>query len=120
MMPVFEKMLDNVSNCGSREPNTCHAAARTSFCKNTWGGSDVASDTKAASRLKAAIGIVHLSGIFTLPNRKHPCGCIISDRGRKVSHKGETRPRAARFDRSPRSPGRFCSRHLPYPALAGG
>jgi hypothetical protein len=48
MIPVFEKMLENLSNSGKRAPKTSQAAARTSFCKNTWGGTDVARETRAA------------------------------------------------------------------------
>src|ERR1700723_3748450 len=40
-------MLESVSNWGKRGPNTSHAAARTSFCKNTWGGADVAIEIRA-------------------------------------------------------------------------
>src|SRR6185437_4516853 len=96
MIPVLEKMLDRVSNCGSREPNTSHAAARTSFCNSTWGGSEVASDTKAAFGFKAAVGIAHLSGGLTLGIGNIRVAIIFPDRGRKVSLKGETCPRAAR------------------------
>ena len=53
-------MLESVSNWGKRGPNTSHAAARTSFCKNTWGGADVASEIRAAFEIKA-FGIVRLS-----------------------------------------------------------
>jgi hypothetical protein len=60
MMPVLEKMLDSVSNCGRRDPNTSQAAARTSFWKSTLGGREVASDTIAASGIKAALGIAYL------------------------------------------------------------
>src|SRR3984957_3421977 len=46
-------MLESVSNWGKRGPNTSHAAARTSFCRNTWGGADVASEIRAAFEIKA-------------------------------------------------------------------
>jgi hypothetical protein len=45
---VLEKMLENRSNSGKRVPNPSQAAARTSFCKNTFGGTDVARETRAA------------------------------------------------------------------------
>src|ERR1700755_3107100 len=47
-IPVFEKMLENLSNSGKRDPNTFQAAASTSFCKKTCGGTDVARETRAA------------------------------------------------------------------------
>jgi hypothetical protein len=53
-------MLESVSNCGKRGPNTSHAAARTSFCKNTLGGTDVASETRAAA------GIVYRSSVVAI------------------------------------------------------
>src|SRR6185437_5841479 len=95
MIPVLEKMLDRVSNCGSREPNTSHAAARTSFCNSTWGGSEVASDTKAAFGFKAATGIGHLSAGFTLGIRNIHVAGIFRHRGRKVSLKGDAHARCA-------------------------
>jgi hypothetical protein len=115
MMPVLEKMLDNVSNCGRRDPNTSQAAARTSFCKSTLGGTDVASDTSAASRLKAALGIAHLSGIFTVGIGNIRVAGIFPKDGLKVSLKGETsplaiQPRPRAYDRRL---GRFCIRPLP-------
>src|ERR1700761_6169805 len=62
-MPVLAKMLDSVSNWGKRGPNTSHAAARTSFCKNTLGGTDVASETRAAA------GIAYRSWVFVIRRR---------------------------------------------------
>src|SRR5487761_2529609 len=41
-------MLENLSKSGKRLPNTSHAATRTSFCKKVWGGTDVASERRAA------------------------------------------------------------------------
>ena len=55
MMPVLEKMLEKRSNSGKRVPKPSHAAARTSFCNNTFGGTDVARETMAALG-KAALG----------------------------------------------------------------
>jgi hypothetical protein len=48
IMPVFEKMLENLSNSGNRVPSLSQAAARTSFCKSVCGGTEVASETRAA------------------------------------------------------------------------
>src|ERR1700733_13485446 len=62
-MPVLVKMLESVSNWGKRGPNTSHAAARTSFCKNTLGGTDVASETRAAA------GIAYRSWVFVIRRR---------------------------------------------------
>src|SRR5260370_24240321 len=47
-MPVFEKMLAYLSNSGKRSRSESQVAARTSFCKNMWGGTDVARETRAA------------------------------------------------------------------------
>jgi len=48
MIPVFAKMPENLSKSGKRLPSTSQAATNTSFCKNVWGGTDVASETRAA------------------------------------------------------------------------
>src|SRR5712664_4252605 len=47
-IPVLEKILAYLSNSGRRSRSESHVAARTSFCKNTWGGTDVARETSAA------------------------------------------------------------------------
>jgi hypothetical protein len=54
------------------------------------GGTDVASDTSAASGIRAALGIVHLSGIFTVGIGNICVAGIFPNDRLKVSLKGET------------------------------
>src|SRR6202140_1055143 len=77
MIPVFEKMLENLSNSGKRLPNPSHAAARTSFCKNTCGGTDVARETRAA------VGIARTLSCRVSYIREHQPGSFISMAGEK-------------------------------------
>src|SRR5665213_2555226 len=68
-MPVLVKMLESISNSGKRGANTSHAAASTSFCKNTLGGSDVASETRAAFVTGAALDIACCSWVMLISRR---------------------------------------------------
>src|SRR5947209_8399493 len=64
-------MLENRSNSGKRAPNTSHAATNTSFCNNTFGGTDVARE------ISAALGIKELQACYV--ETATSTGAVISE-----------------------------------------